>query len=280
VHHLDRDVLAQLAVVRPVDRAHAPGPECAHDLVAAGEDLSRLEHAGAGAGFLRGRGPRRRDLAAQLVELAVQPRLARLDAGGHAVEHARQPAQLVGATGHVGQRARLVAARLHRARGADHALDFLQVGQLAVAQPLLLQARADARLEEHGLEGLRQVVLGAALDAAHHAGQVVERGDHDHGHVARARVGLDALEHGEAVELRHHHVEQDEVERRRREHLEGAAAARRALDGVALPLQPALQDGAVVLDVVHDEDAGGCRGRRGGAGRRRPDGRGRTGCRV
>ena len=59
----------------------------------------------------------------------------------------------------------LQVLRDFRRREAAH--QFL----LLVAQALLLEARADARLEQHRIDRLGQVVLGAELDAAHDAGR-------------------------------------------------------------------------------------------------------------
>src|ERR1700722_7723011 len=40
---------------------------------------------------------------------------------------------------------------------------------------------------------------------------LVENGDHDHGYVAQAGVGLELLERAPAVQLRHHHIERDRL---------------------------------------------------------------------
>ena len=88
--------------------------------------------------------------------------------------------------------------------------------RLPVVQALLLQARADPRLQQHRLERLAEIVLGAELDAAHDAVELVQRRDHEHRDVAPGGIGLEALEHRVAVEVRHHDVEEHEVHRRRR----------------------------------------------------------------
>ena len=46
---------------------------------------------------------------------------------------------------------------------------------LLIAQALFLQARADARLEQHGIDGLRQVILRAELDATHDVVETLQR---------------------------------------------------------------------------------------------------------
>ena len=89
-----------------------------------------------------------------------------------------------------------------RRREAAHQLLLL------VAQPLLLEARADARLQQHRIDRLVQVVLGAELDAAHDVVDAFERRGDDDRQVAQLQVGHQLLEHLEAVHLRHLHVEQ------------------------------------------------------------------------
>ena len=86
------------------------------------------------------------------------------------------------------------------------------MARLLVVQALLLQAGADPRLQEHRVERLGQVVLGAELDAAHHAVHLVQRRDHEDRDVAQRGIGLEPLEHGIAVQVRHHDVEQHEVD--------------------------------------------------------------------
>ena len=80
-------------------------------------------------------------------------------------------------------------------------LDPREIRHLLIAPALLLEAGADARLQQHRLERLGQVVLGAELDAAHHAVEVVERRDHDHRDVAQPGIVLEAPQHLEAVDL-------------------------------------------------------------------------------
>ena len=85
---------------------------------------------------------------------------------------------------------------------------------LEVVEPLLGQPCVDPRAEDHGVERLREVVVGAGLDAADDALGLVDCGDHDHRHVLRARCRLEPLEHRDAVELGHDDVEQHDVDSR------------------------------------------------------------------
>ena len=79
--------------------------------------------------------------------------------------------------------------------------------------------------------------------------------DHDHRDMPQLLVGLELLEHLVAVQLRHHDVQQDEIEPL------GAEAVQRLPSvygggnvGVALPLEPAGERVAVVFVVVDDEE--------------------------
>ena len=129
----------------------------------------------------------------------------------------------------------------------------LQLEQLVV-EALLLEAGADAGSQEDRVERLRQVVRRAQLDAADDALQLVHGRDHDHGDGPQPVVGLELLQHLVAVDLRHHDVQQNEVERARSQQLQRLATVPRGAD-VRVPLTAeALGQGVeVVLVVVDDE---------------------------
>ena len=61
---------------------------------------------------------------------------------------------------------------------------------LLVAKALLLEARCDSRVQENRVDRLRQVILGAHLDALDDAVQLVEGGRHDHRDVPQALIEL------------------------------------------------------------------------------------------
>ncbi len=92
---------------------------------------------------------------------------------------------------------------------ADGELELGVLALLLIPQALLLQAGADAGAQQHRIEGLAEIILGATLDAAHHAVNLVERGNHDHRNIAQRGVGLHLTEDLVAVDLRHHDVQQD-----------------------------------------------------------------------
>ena len=126
-----------------------------------------------------------------------------------------------------------------------------------VAQRFLLEARSDPRAQQRRIERLRQVILGAELDAAHHALHLADRRDHDHRQMPQLGIGLQVLEHLVPVHLGHHDVEQHQVEFLRPQQFQRlpAVIGRREIR-VALALQPARERVAIVLVVVDDEQRG------------------------
>ena len=83
-------------------------------------------------------------------------------------------------------------------------LQLRQIVLLALAPALALEAGVDAGAQQHEVERLRQVILGAHLDAADHRLGLAEARDHDHRDAVEPLVGLQPLEHLDAVHLRHH----------------------------------------------------------------------------
>ena len=118
-------------------------------------------------------------------------------------------------------------------------VDLGEMRRFAIVQALALQRCPDARAQQHRVERLLQIVFGAELDAPDHALEFRQGRDHDHGYVAPRRVRLEPLQDLEAVELRHHDVEEHEIERPRLEALERLFAVGRLLEiGVAFPPEP------------------------------------------
>jgi hypothetical protein len=139
------------------------------------------------------------------------------------------------------------------------ALDPREIRHLLIAPALLLETGADPRLEEHRVERLRQVVVGAELNAAHHAVYVVERRDHDHRDVAQPGIVLEAPQDLKAAHLRHHDVEEDQIDGLAAQAIKGVAAVDRGHALVVEELQLLREDVAVERLVVDDQDS--CRRR-------------------
>ena len=141
-------------------------------------------------------------------------------------------------------------------------LDPFQIPALAIAPAFALQAGADPRAQQDGIERLRQIVLGARLDAADHAVGLLQTGDHDHRDVVQTLVGLEALEHLEAVQVGHHEIEQNQIELLDLENLQRPAARIRSGHLVTVVAQAAEQQVAVAGIVVDHQDPPGLLRRR------------------
>src|SRR5262245_42048464 len=88
------------------------------------------------------------DLDPQLRDLVLEALLASVDLFRHALEDAREAAERVVALRDRGEALDLERSGLDRARRVRHLRDRAQVLGLRVAQPLLLEARADARPQQ------------------------------------------------------------------------------------------------------------------------------------
>ena len=82
----------------------------------------------------------------------------------------------------------------------------------AIAQPLALQERVDAGLENHLVVRPRQVIVGPHRQTMCDTVDIVKRRDHDHRQMPQPLVRLEPLEHFEPVHFGHEDVEQDDVE--------------------------------------------------------------------
>mmetsp|Transcript_21119 Transcript_21119/g.81985 ORF Transcript_21119/g.81985 Transcript_21119/m.81985 type:complete len:520 (-) Transcript_21119:321-1880(-) len=135
-------------------------------------------------------------------------------------------------------------------RKAPHQLALL------VAQPLALQRRADARLQQHQVHRLAQIVLGPQLDAAHHAVHALQRRSDDDRQLAQLGVLTQALEQLKAVQPRHVDVHQHEVKGLLLRPLQRGQAVLDHLDLVAQQLHMAGQQQAVDAVVIRQQHAG------------------------
>ena len=71
--------------------------------------------------------------------------------------------------------------------------------------------RPHARNQRHVGDRLGEEIVGAGFQPAYAVGRLVERGDHDHRNMMGQRTGLKLTADFEAVHVRHHHVEQDDI---------------------------------------------------------------------
>src|SRR5262249_31867767 len=126
-----------------------------------------------------------------------------------------------------------------------------------IVQSLALQAGSYAGAQQRRIERLGQIVLGTQLNAADNAVDLVDSGNHDDRDVPQALVRLHCRQHLVAVHLRHHDVEQDEIERFGVEQVQSVPAVGSGGDvQIALAGKPTAQRESVVLDVVDHEQRG------------------------
>ena len=90
-------------------------------------------------------------------------------------------------------------------------LDVASVRSSSLALLPAVEQRPDPAEQLDLVDRLGEEVVGAGLDAALEVAGLVQGGDHQDGDVLRRRVGPEPLADLEAAELRHHHVEQDQV---------------------------------------------------------------------
>ena len=86
---------------------------------------------------------------------------------------------------------------------AEYAANYLQLLDDFVAQPFLVEARLHPRAQQHRVERLLQVVLGARLDTAHDGIDFVDRRNHDDRNMAQFGIVADLLEYLVAIHLGH-----------------------------------------------------------------------------
>src|SRR6185503_7548282 len=116
------------------------------------------------------------------------------------------------------------------------------------------QERPDPAPELADRKRLRDVVVGSELEPEHLVELVVARGEHDDRHRAvRAKPAADL----EAVDLREHDVEHDEVDRLLGEAPQGLVAVARLDDPVAVALERVREQRLDRILVVDEEDGRG-----------------------
>jgi hypothetical protein len=126
-----------------------------------------------------------------------------------------------------------------------------------VAEDFAFHAGADAGLEEGGVEGFGEVVLGAGLDAADDGVGVVLLGKEDDGEVLKPGVVLDLREQIESLQGRQADLPENHVEASRAKPVKRPGTRFLRFDGMAIALEIAGEDFAAEAVVVDDQDASG-----------------------
>ena len=91
-------------------------------------------------------------------------------------------------------------------------LQLVEESVLTIPATLFFQRGADPRVQQSRVERLGQVIFRARLDAPHHGLHFAHDGDHDDRQMPKLIIRPDAVQHFIAVHIRHHHIEEHEVE--------------------------------------------------------------------
>ena len=132
----------------------------------------------------------------------------------------------------------------------------LEVGDLEDARTLRCPSageRPQPRVQLFEREGLRDVVVGACIEADHAVVDAVPGGEQQDG--SPPVVGAQTPAHLESVGLGDHHVEHDGVVRVLGAHPHRVGAGHRDVDRIALELERLAYEGRHLGFVLHDQDA-------------------------
>ncbi len=145
-------------------------------------------------------------------------------------------------------------AALHRAGAGELLLQPIAAAAHFALELLARDVVGDARDHFLGLDGLRDVVGGAELEAGDLVGHLAQRRQEDDDGIARGRVALQRAAHLEAVHLRHHHVEQDQIGMDAAGDVERGAAVLCREQTIAAPFERADDEPQIHRAVVDDEN--------------------------
>ncbi len=124
-----------------------------------------------------------------------------------------------------------------------------------VVQRLDPQHRPHPRRQRGMVDRLGQVIVAAAFEPGDDVRSIGFGRDEDHRDKRQRRVALQLLDGFDAVELRHHDVEQYQIGPKLPDLFQRLDAVAGGDDLIALPFEPHLQDRDIVGHVVDDQDA-------------------------
>ena len=124
-----------------------------------------------------------------------------------------------------------------------------------VGQHLEPHEALDPGHELQVVDRLGQEVVGAGLEPANAVGNLVERGDHDDRDVRGCRIALETPANLEAVHVRHHHVEQHDIDLGVLAGLYRVGAVERGEHLEILSQEPGFEQLHIGGNVVDDENA-------------------------
>ena len=165
-----------------------------------------------------------------------------------------------------GRRARVVVDQ-ENARGTvdfifGHAIDCagLETAGLTLTQfggdRIVAHQGVDARIEQEVVDRLGEEILRTRIKAADTVFGIAQRRYHDHRDVAGYRISFQAAADFVTVHAGHHNVEQDNLRVMLARHLDRLRAIAGENDGMVLRLKLCLEQTAVRLDIVDNQDPG------------------------
>jgi hypothetical protein len=107
------------------------------------------------------------------------------------------------------------------------------------------------------VDRLRQKVVGSGLEPLHPVGGLIERGDHDHRDMLRARLDFQPPADLKTVHPGHHHVEQNHVGPLARADMQRLGTAPRRAHLEIFGCEPRFEKFHIGVDVVDDKNACG-----------------------
>ena len=132
-------------------------------------------------------------------------------------------------------------------------------GAQFVGQHLQAHQALDPRHKLRVVDRFVEEVVRARLEALDAIRDLVERGNHDDGNVMGARIGLQPPADFETVHLRHHHVQQDDIDMTLGADAQGFGAGIGWRDLKILGGQPGIEQLHIRWDIVDHQHAG-CHG--------------------
>ena len=134
-------------------------------------------------------------------------------------------------------------------------LKALGLARDGIVKRLLAQHRAHACEQRPVLEGLGQIVVAAGVQPLDHVPRVGFRGDKNDRDRSQRVVRLEHAHHADAVELRHHDVEQDQIRLEVSRFREALFTIRGGFHCVAVRLETHAQDLEVFRRIVDRKNA-------------------------
>ena len=124
-----------------------------------------------------------------------------------------------------------------------------------IRQHLEANESLDATEQRNIVDWLGQEIIGARFEPPHPVLRLIERGDHDDGNVLGGRVTLDTTTDLDAINTRHHHVEQHDVRTGALHRFQRICAVHRGDNLEILCRELGFEQANIGENVIDDKDA-------------------------